>query len=323
MTAELQQLAARIVNRFYDEKVVSTALIVGLGFVNQVYRVETERRKAIVRLNHADSYAEYVKEKWCIEQAAAAGIRGPRVLAIGIEDGHAYMLQSFVKGENGLETADAAGIGIWRRLGEYARVIHEIPVQGYGGELSDPVHGIFWNPPHPGSDGSWHGYIRYNIDSLTESDPLLELGVLTKTQSRQAKAIFGKLAAQTFRFGLIHGDLSAKNVLVDQEERMDSEEGGAISLLDWGSAEVYPVPYGDVIQLMLTQFRDGAPNAEQFDAFAEGYGLSSEQLAEARELMLLRSFDTVRWAIDCAPEQTEQFAKWAKYSAGLVLDQTD
>lgn len=322
MTAELQQLAARIVSRFYDEKIVSAALIVGLGFVNQVYRVDTERRKAIVRLNQADSYAEYVKEKWCLEQAAAAGIPGPRVLAIGIEDGQAYMLQSFVEGENGLETA-GADIRIWRRLGEYARVIHEIPVQGYGGELVDPVHGIFRNPPHPGSDGSWHGYIRYNIDSLTESDPLLGLGVITKTQSKQAKAIFGKLAAQTFRFGLIHCDLSAKNVLVDPEEQAEGEEDGAISLLDWGGAEVYPVPHGDVIQLMLMQFRDGTPDAEQFGAFAEGYRLSPEQLSEARELMLLRSFDTVRWAIDCAPEQTGKFAKWAKYSAGLVLDQTD
>ncbi|WP_172250984.1 aminoglycoside phosphotransferase family protein [Saccharibacillus deserti] len=318
MKAKGQELAERIAERFCQEKTVDCSPIVGRGFVNQVYSVETRSRKLIVRLNTADRYAEYVKEEWCIRQAAAAGIPGPTVLAIGVEDGYAYMLQSWVKGVNGLDTDYPENV-IWRRLGEYARLIHAIPVQGYGGDLENANQGLFDNPPHPGSDGSWQDHIRYNIDSLNDSDPLLARGVITENESRQIKTIFEQLAVQSFQFGLIHGDLSVKNVLVEQGEGAAAGEV-TIALLDWGAAEVHPVPHGEVIQLMQTQFQGGMPNHEQLEAFYEGYGLPDEQRADTKKLMLLRAVDTLRWAVDRAPEQFETFAGWVRHSVRMNLD---
>lgn len=319
MTIDPQIQAEQIVKRFCQEKITSSWPIVGKGFVNQVYGVETDSRKIIVRLNNADTYSEYLKEQWCIQQAAAAGIPGPQVLAVGIEDECAYMIQSFVEGSNGLD-GDLPGTDIWRQLGEYARVIHHIPVHGSGDKLTDPLHGTFYSPPHPGSDGSWEGYVRYNIESLNERDPMLELGVITERQSQQIKQIFEKWAAKRVRFGLIHGDLSAQNVLVNKVHTTESDYQVSITLLDWGGAEVYPVPHGELIQLLLTQFRDGRPSKQELEVFMEAYGIGVEELAETKELMLLRSFDTLRWAIDCAPEKVEEFSNWVRYSVGMVIN---
>ena len=83
-----------------------------------------------------------MKEKWCIEQAAAIGIPGPEVLTIGVIDETAYMIQAFVEGDNGADST-VLKTDVWRQLGKYAKLIHSIPVKGYGENLIDPVHGEF------------------------------------------------------------------------------------------------------------------------------------------------------------------------------------
>lgn len=100
------------------------------------------------------------KEKWCIEQATKVGIPSPRVLSVGVDNETAYMIHSFVIGDNGVESS-VSKLYAWRQLGEYANLISSIPVEGYGEKLLDPVQGVFFSPPHEGSDGSWQGI--YNI----------------------------------------------------------------------------------------------------------------------------------------------------------------
>ncbi|WP_219834838.1 phosphotransferase family protein [Paenibacillus sp. R14(2021)] len=303
--------AERIAGDILLEQVKASYQIIGKGFVNQVCVVETERRKVVVRMNDTGTYPSYVKEKWCMEQAAAAGIPGPEVLSIGIVDETAYMIQTFVEGDNGLDST-LPKADIWRQLGEYAKRIHSIQVKGYGENLIDPVHGEFHSPSHAGSDGSWLGYVQYNINSLTEHDRLIELGVLTPMQSQRARRLFEDVKKETFRFGLIHGDLSLKNTIVDQT--------GQVIVLDWGNAEVRTVPHGDMIGLMQSQIQDGAPNTEEFQAFLDGYGMRVEDLAYGRHMLLLKAFDTLRWAIDRSPDRIESYAAFAKQVVDMVID---
>lgn len=79
----------------------------------------------------------------------------------------AYMIQAFVDGVNGLDSTVPKS-DIWRQLGEYAKLSHSIHVKGFGENLIDSVHGEFQSPSRAGSDGSWQGYVQYNINSLTE-----------------------------------------------------------------------------------------------------------------------------------------------------------
>ena len=178
--------AERIAGDFLLEQVKTSYQIIGKGITNQVCVVETESRKVVVRMNDKDTFPSFTKEKWCIEQAAAVGVPGPEVLSIGIVDESAYMIQAFLDGDNGLDSK-APTADIWRQLGEYAKRIHAIQVKGFGENLIDPVHGEFQSPAHAGSDGSWQGYVQYNIDCLTEQDRLIELGVITQMRIAESK----------------------------------------------------------------------------------------------------------------------------------------
>ncbi|QHW30903.1 aminoglycoside phosphotransferase family protein [Paenibacillus rhizovicinus] len=295
--------AERIAADYLGEQVRSAYQIVGKGFVNQVCVVEGEQRKIVIRMNDRGTYPDYVKEQWCMEQAAAVGIPGPEVLAVGIADETAYMILTFVEGCNGLDLTSPAN-DVWRQLGAYARRMHVIPVHGYGEQLTDPAQGRFHSPPHPGSDGSWLGCVQYNIDSLTEDDRLIELGVITRAESQRVRELFERLKQTTFSFGLYHGDMSLKNTLVD--------EAGQAIVLDWGSAEVGVVPHGEVLQVLQSQMLGEGPNREEFQAFIDGYGLNEEDLAGMRPMQLLRAFDKLRWAIDRSPDLIEAYAAFAK-----------
>jgi aminoglycoside phosphotransferase (APT) family kinase protein len=312
MKDSLVKQAARIAGDFLEEQVKNSYQILGKGITNQVCVVETEIHKVVVRMNDEDTFPSFIKEKWCIEQAAAVGIPGPEVLSIGIVDETAYMIQAFVEGDNGLDSIVPKS-NVWRKLGEYAKLIHSIQVKGYGENLIDPVHGEFQSPPHAGSDGSWQGYVQHNINSLTKHDRLIELGVITQMESQRIKKWFENLKSEPFHFGLNHGDISIKNTIVNQANQ--------VILLDW-NAKVSVVPHATIAQLMHYQILglEEGPNAEEFKAFIDGYGISEKDLSEVRHYLLLRAFDNLRWAINRSPEHIEPFAAFAKQAVDIIID---
>ncbi|SFJ81042.1 Predicted kinase, aminoglycoside phosphotransferase (APT) family [Paenibacillus sp. UNC496MF] len=312
MKDAIVEQAARIAGDFLREPVTTAYPITGKGSMNQVCAAETENRKVVVRMNDEAAYPGFVKEKWCIGQAAAAGVPGPEVLSVGIADGAAYMIQAFIEGDNGAESSVPRS-AIWRKLGEYARRIHSIPVKGYGENLADPVHGEFRSPPHAGSDGSWLGYVQHNIHSLTEDDRLIELGVITPAESRRIQERFEALKREPLRFGLNHGDLSLKNTMVNP--------AGQVLLLDW-NAKVSAVPHATIAQLMHYRMLglEESATAEEFEAFLDGYGLGGEDLAGIGQYLLLRAFDNLRWAINRRPDLVQPYAAFAKQAVGIAMD---
>ncbi|MCK9857052.1 aminoglycoside phosphotransferase family protein [Paenibacillus sp. ATY16] len=304
--------AERIAADFLLEQVKASYRIIGKGITNQVCAVETGSRKVVVRMNDKNTFPSFIKEKWCIEQAAAVGVPGPEVLSIGIVDETAYMIQTFIEGDNGLDSAVPKSY-VWRKLGEYAKLIHSIQVKGYGGDLIDLVNGYFQSPSHAGSDGSWLGYVQYNINSLTEHDRLIELGVITQMESKRVRKRFENLKSTRFRFGLNHGDISLKNTIVNQANQ--------VILLDW-NPEVSVVPHATVAQLMHYQILglEESASVEEFKAFMDGYGISEKDLTETRHFLLLRAFDNLRWAIDRSPDLIVPYAAFAKQLLGMIME---
>lgn len=171
-------LASKIALAFLKGQPVSSITpLIGMGSVNKIFIVEASDSKIVIRMRDGDAAAtaaalrEYQKEAWCIEQAAAMGVPGPEVLATGTRDGSAYMIQSYVSGEEGRESV-VAKTHLWQRLGEYAKLIHSIKVAGFGLQLSGIRAGV--------AEESWLEYVGYNIESLNENDELLRLHVLSK-----------------------------------------------------------------------------------------------------------------------------------------------
>jgi len=242
-----------------------------------------------------ESLEEYKKEAWCIEKAAVLSVPVATVLDLGVIEQHAYMIQACIEGVEGRDSLFPRS-HIWRQLGKYARLIHSIEVAGFGLKCSDLNQG--------NSRESWLEYLNYNIESLHENDELLKLRVLNERQSRIIRTILEELKEQSFDFGLNHGDLSLKNVIVD--------DSGKITLLDWGSAEASIVPHHDLIQMLKMNMLENDPDDDgEIQSFLDGYGISQSEFAEMlptlESLLLLRAFDKLRWAIDCRLEALESY----------------
>jgi len=184
---------------------------------------------------------------------------------VGVFEEHAYMIQTYIAGDEG-RNSKFPRKHIWGQLGRYARLIHSIEVAGFGLKLQDLTQGD--------SRGSWLEYLTYNIESLNEKDELIKLEVVTPSQSRVIRSVFEDLKRQPFNFGLNHGDLSLKNVIVD--------ESGRVNLLDWGSAEASIVPHHDLIQMLKMNMLENDPDDAAIQSFLEGYGVSQSEFEQMR-----------------------------------------
>jgi len=294
------KLVSKISSDFLNDRQVSIAPILGKGSVNKVFIVEAANTKVVVRLNDdRAALDEYTKEAWCIEKAAAKGVPVSEVLGVGMFEEHAFMIQTYIAGDEG-RNSRLSRSRIWQQLGKYARLIHSIRVAGFGLKMSDLTEGDCRN--------SWLEYLDYNIDSLNERDELLRLNVVTESQSKIIRAIFENLKEKTFNFGLNHGDISLKNVIVDEACR--------VNLIDWGSAEASIVPHHDLIEMLKMNMLENAPDKKEIQAFLDGYGISQiefeQMMPELESLLLLRAFDKLRWAIDWKIESLSEFVSHAR-----------
>jgi aminoglycoside phosphotransferase (APT) family kinase protein len=301
------QLASRVTSSLLNEPLVEVTPLVGKGSVNKVFIVEGVNHKVVIRMSdRSEALDEYTKEAWCIEHAAARGVLVPSVISVGRCEGNAYIIQSFIAGDEGRDSP-APKLGIWRELGKYAKLIHSIGVPGFGLRLSEITRGD--------ARKSWLRYLEYNIESLTENDLLIELKVLTQLQSKRIKDVFANLRGREFTFGLNHGDISLKNTIVDMRDR--------VNLLDWGSAEAGIVPHHDLIQILKMNMLEGDPDGEEIRAFLDGYGISPAELErmmpELESLLVLRAFDKLRWAIDWNIEELDRFVSHAREAVSRCL----
>jgi aminoglycoside phosphotransferase (APT) family kinase protein len=304
------ELASSITSDILDEPPVEVTPLLGRGSVNKVFIVAAGDHKVVVRMSErVEALDEYAKEAWCIEHAAARGVPVPSVLAVGRCDAHAYLVESYLVGDEGRDSPTPKP-DIWRALGKSAGLIHSIGVAGFGLKLSDITDGD--------ARKSWLGYLKYNIESLTEDDQLIRLQVLTKSQAKIIRDVFLDLKGRDFTFGLNHGDISLKNTIVDEQ--------GIVNLLDWGSAEASMVPHHDLIQMLKMKMSEGDPSDEEVGAFLEGYGIAPSEfermMPELESLLLLRAFDKLRWAIAWNVEGLDGFISHAREALSKCLPLT-
>lgn len=300
------EIISKIIADNLFEKASKISPLIGKGFVNQVFLVEISNFKLIVRINNECSFDEYQKEVWVSSQALKEFIPTPKILKIGVFEKKAFSIQEFVQGVVGIEFPDKHFI--WKKFGEYARQIHKIKVGGFGLCFRDMTHG--------NAETGWLKHLNYNIESLNVEDDLLKLNVFTKHQSETAKNMFENLKLKKFNFGLNHGDLSLKNSIID--------ELGIVHLIDWGSAEAGIVPHHDLVELLKINMEENNPDDSEIMSFLEGYGIEldeyKEMLSDLESLLLLRSLDKLRWAIDWEISGLEDYLLHAQKVIEKVLN---
>ena len=291
--------AEAIATEFFGQAATSTEALLGLGSVNEIFRVQFPKKRIIVRLPKPEdkhrSGTFYEKERWCLERAASVGVPSPTVLAQGEHDGWPYQIQEFVEGVNG-EQSPLGPNTLWQTLGEYARRFHAITLSGFGETLPE-----FFAADN---NAGWQRFLTYSLASLTPDDLLLELGVYSTHQRDEIQRRFLALQQASFHFGLCHGDLAPRNTILAPDN--------ALFLLDWGCAEAHLVPHYELLNV---------PD-EHRATFLHGYAWPTAErarlLAEVENLALLKSFDLVRWAIDRCPARTAELATKARVQAQSV-----
>jgi len=289
-----QHLAAAIVKSL-GARLDEIREIVGQGEVNYVFVARTSQGEWVVRVPRDPLDQDiYDKEAWCAGAAKRAGVSAPETISFGAFECVPFMVQEFILGE----LADLRrSPALWQTLGEYARRINEIEI-----DESAPKS-LF---PRFGRDlrSNWRQHIAYNLGELNPSDRLLKLGAYEPTDRDFLYRTFEELEVAVDRFGLTHGDLVPKNVILPPE--------GPPVVVDWGSASVGPAPFTDYRRIWQDEAEEGF-TAEDLHAFAEGYGIAlSDLLPTLKSMHLLSSIDVTRWAIGHRPDRIPLYAERAR-----------
>jgi len=90
--------------KYIDDDVSELKQVTGKGEVNDVYIFTTKSSKGVLRIDPNETTLDrFQKEAWCMNEAQKFGILGPKVLKVGMKDGHPYMVMSYIDGTDGHE----------------------------------------------------------------------------------------------------------------------------------------------------------------------------------------------------------------------------
>lgn len=271
----------------------------GRGSVNHVLRLGDGADAYVVR-TPIDPLRrdEFEVEQWCLERATELGIPSPEVVARGETRGAAYIVLRYVEGH-----ASEGGVDAWGALGRYGALAHAIDWTGGPAGLFTR----FGRDP----DEAWRRHLEYNADELTAGDPLIGLGVYRSTEQPLLRETVNALAQQSFAFGLRHGDLAPRNLVV--RPRLFPV------LLDWGQASVGPIPHGDLLAAYRSHLVDGLPTAAEIDAFSRAMGAPLSDVRPALGgLLVLEALDRVRWALDNRRDRVADLAEEARATLRVI-----
>lgn len=289
-------LINNLYNEVFGELPTNIEHIIGLGAVNQVYKVTLCNETNIIRLREEPkAYNDYIKERFCIKQAEKAGIPVAKVISVDKYNNIPFIVQSYIEGKNGSLCTDKSDL-IWTNLGKYAKLLQSANVTGYGLDMVD--YGVFYNAFSP----SFKNHVEYNINCICENDEFIKLGVYPINAINSIKEAFSTLLNLDFELKLIHGDMSLKNTIVN---------GDNVFLIDFGSAHVGIAPHDVFISLDID-----TTTKKEFSIFCEAYGISSEGFTQIQQQFkifdMLHSFDKLRWAVDHRINDTHDYVTKAK-----------
>ncbi len=261
--------------------------IVGHGSVNHVWVTGSGPARSVIRFA-IDPLRnnELEAEAWCLNKAASVGIPSPQVIAQGCLKGVPYLIETFVRGIPGNELRSP---GLWTTLGRYARKVHSIA-------LTDDAPAALFSRFGRELRDAWKAHLGYNVAQLTPADPLIALGVYQTGEQERLRAALLELNDADLAFGLSHGDLSPRNLVV-------ADTGDPV-LIDWGSGSAGPLPFGDLLPAVRAHRLIDDPSSAELEALAVGLGVRLDEIRITLErLLLLDALDLVRWAIDQRPDR--------------------
>lgn len=263
------------------------------GNQNHVVRVDGDGRDLVVRFAKDSDRMQadtFDVEAWCLRAAAHAGIASSSVVARGWLDGLSVLVVEYVSGRTPSPSDPVA----WRSIGTFARELIQVDVS----DAPDALFSRFGRD----LDAAWLAHLDYNRSELGNGDPLVRLGLYRPHERLRLLDMLDSLQRRSLPQGLIHGDMSTRNLL----------DGDQYTLIDWGSAHVGPVVWGDLEQIYGWKLladpdspvSDAAWAAVLTGSTVPGHKPSAAETAQVmRELTVLHALDVVRWARELQPDR--------------------
>lgn len=298
----MKTLVQQILKKELGLHAESITEILDFGSVNNVFDVICQANHYIVRIN-ADKHKklEFLKEEWCIKEIRKLGLSTPKIFGNGVINGYPYMIQEKIEGQNGSTLGREEKNKIWKHLGACALKYHEIEEI----EIPELQAAEFHD--------NWKSKLEYNIDQLSPEDTLLTNQVFSVEAHAEIKRALISLREGTFKVGLVHGDLSPRNVIVNDDSTY---------LIDWGTASINIVPYNEIGIILI----EGEANEEEFRSFLAGMSIEEETYRkmepEIRKSNLLHRLDKYRWATDYDVENLKRYTDKIRqeYTALMILN---
>ena len=282
----MKKIIQEIFQKELKEEIHSINKIDGLGSVNSVFDIKGNKGEYILRLNDSEKEIEYKKEKWCLDEVLKLGIPSPKVIKMGFQDNISFMILEKISGNNGSFCQEEEKEIIWKKLGTYASKYHDIQ------RIKDKE--VEENEFHK----NWKARLEYNMLELNENDGLLKNKVINKEEQEKIKEALSNLRNKEFKVGLVHGDLSPRNVIWSSDD---------VYLLDWGTSEINVVPHVEIGILLMSK----EASEKEFKLFINGLGLSvldyKKIEKEIRILNLLHRLDKYRWAEEYDVENIKDY----------------
>jgi len=283
------ELANTLTKLHANSNINDVRQIHGKGEVNQVYELSTNTSKYVLRINSLIEYERFKKENWCYESSSKIGLKVPKVITYGTDNDYSYILLEYIQGLNG--NAIVSNRDLWSNLGKQLRLIHSIPVHGFGESLNSIVNG---------NAQEWEHYLQANITSLKNQSLITKLGINQST-SQKLQQLFNDLLIKRFTFGLNHGDFSLKNIIL---------QDSIPYIIDWGSAEAHIVPHHDLAVILDESLEE---ESVEYASLLSGYGMVRADYEVIKKeiitLQLLEAIDKFRWALDNSANQIEHYSR--------------
>lgn len=285
---------------------VDTAEVLVGGNQNHVVRIRGPRGDVVLRFARDTTRLTmdpFDVEEWCSGAALAVGIATPKTIFRERLKQHSVIVQDFVPGT----PSAAVDLQAWEAIGRVADALREV-------DTDTAPYGLF---SRFGRDleSAWLNHLDYNIDALTDDDPLLHLGVYELGEQDALMQVLLRIRRRPLQQGLSHGDLSTRNLIT-------TDTAGYV-VLDWGSAITGPVPWTDLERIYrwhVTGDPETQVSEDAWHAVLSGAGLNPATAgALIDELEILHVLDVVRWSLDQKPDRLPEFAQQARKSIRRIL----
>jgi aminoglycoside phosphotransferase (APT) family kinase protein len=244
------------------------------GLTNFVFSFNAKEGDFIIRISPDPQRINlFIKEQWASAAAKKAGVPTAEILEVGSEMiGFPYMVTRSIEGSDA--THHPKRLEILREMGRIGAIINSIPTKGFGQTFN-------WSDNKLSVNSDFKTWLYEEYDAEGKLELLRRHKLLTQERSKRLKKIFSAAAKSKGRPVLNHSDLRLKNVIAD-------EEGKIQAVIDWEGCTSNIAPAWE-LSLSLHDL-----GVDEMQSFLEGYGIRAKKLEEA--MPLVRAFNITNYA---------------------------